>query len=106
MRFLVIANPKHPVPLELAVGLSDAMVGWLTGLQERGKIETKFGYTGVPGGGCILNVDSAEEANSIIMQFPFGPFSEVQVHAVVDPIESVKQYKQLAQAMMPPGGGR
>ncbi|MBI4494794.1 MAG: hypothetical protein HY690_18615 [Chloroflexi bacterium] len=101
MKFLMIANPKHPVPPELAVVLSDAMLGWMTGIKESGKVETLFGYVGVPGGGAILNVESAEEANSIILQFPFGPFSDVQVHAVVDPFESVKQFKQIAQAMIP-----
>ncbi len=105
MRFLVITNPKHPVPPELAVVLSDAMLGWMTKIKESGKLETLFGYTGIPGGGCILNVDSAEEANSIILEFPFGPFSDVQVHVVVDPFESVKQFKQIAQAMIASGAG-
>ncbi len=106
MRFLFTASPKHPVPPEMAVVLSDAMLGWVNQLKQNGKLETLFGYTGVPGGGCILNVESAEEANRIMLQFPFGPFSDVQVTALVDAVESVKYYKKLAEAMIPAGSRR
>lgn len=106
MRFLITVHPKHPVPPELVVVLSDAMLGWTGKLSEGGKGESIWGFAGVAGGMGILNVDSAEELNGIVAQLPFGPFSDVQITTLVDVVESVTRFKQAAQAMIPPGGGR
>lgn len=106
MRFLITVNPKHPVPPEVAVVLSDAMLGWIGRLRESGKSEALWGFAGMAGGMGIYNVDSAEELNGVVAEIPFGPFSDVQVTALVDVVESVTRFKQVAQAMIPPGGGR
>ncbi len=34
-----------------------------------------------------------------MIEFPFGPFAEVEVHAIVDIIESLQRAKQAAEAM-------
>jgi muconolactone delta-isomerase len=48
--------------------------------------------------GGILNVDSLEELDTIMTEFPFGPFSEVKVQALVDLTESLQRGKQAAEA--------
>ena len=106
MRFLVIAKSKHLVPPDMMLGLLDAMIAWNNKYKQNGKMEAIWGTAGMPGGGGILNVNSLEELDAIMVEFPLGPFSETEVIPIVDLVESLQRAKQAAQAMMPGGGGR
>ncbi|MBI2908264.1 MAG: hypothetical protein HYX92_11505 [Chloroflexi bacterium] len=106
MRFLVLVNPKHPVPPEVAVGMSDGVLAWNNKFKESGKLESAWGFAGQMGGMCVLKVDSIEELNAALVSFPPVPFSDVQVIALVDVAEHTKQVKQVALSMVPPGGKR
>ncbi len=99
MKFLIISSPKHPFPPEAVSGLMDAMVAWVNKYTESGKFEATWTLAGQAGGGAIVNVDSLEELDGIMIEFPFGPFAEVEVHAIVDIIESLQRAKQAAEAM-------
>ena len=105
MRFLVISKSKHLAPPEMTLGLLDAMVAWTNKYKQNGKIEAVWATAGVPGGGGILNVNSLEEIDAILAEYPFGPFSDTEVIPIVDLVESLQRAKQAAQAMMPGGGG-
>jgi len=48
------------------------------------KTEQDWAFAGLSGGGAILNVDSHEELDKIMGEFPFGPFSEVTVLPMTD----------------------
>ncbi len=103
MRFLVIAKSNQPLPPEMAMGLVDAMAGWARKHTASGKMEQVWGVAGVQAGGGILKVNSLEEVDAIMAEFPFGPFSDVEVSGLVDIETTLKNAKQAIQAMAPPG---
>lgn len=103
MRFLVATKANQPLPPEMAMGLVDAMAGWARKHTASGKFEQVWGVAGVRGGGGILKVDSLEEVDAIMAEFPFGPFSDVEVYGLVDLETTLKNAKQAIQAMAPPG---
>ena len=103
MRFLVVAKAKTPFPPEMAMGLVDAMSAWARKHTASGKFEQVWGVAGVQAGGGIANVNSLEEMDAIMAEFPFGPFSDVEVSGLVDLESSLKNTKQAIQAMTPPG---
>lgn len=99
MKFLIISHPKQPIPPEIGIQLVDAMVAWVNQHKGSGKIEDVWGFAASGGGGGILNVDSAEELDAIMVGFPFGAFSEVEAYPLVDLHESLQRLKQAMQAM-------
>ncbi len=103
MRFLVVSKAKQPPPPEMVMGLVDAMAGWVRKHTASGKFEQVWATAGVRGGGGILKVDSLEEVDAIMSEFPFGPFSDVEVSGLVDIETTLKNAKQAIQAMAPPG---
>ncbi len=103
MRFLVSSKTKQPPPPEMAMGLMDAMEGWVRKHTASGKIEQVWAFAGIQGGGGILKVNSLEEVDAIMTEFPFGPFSDVEVQGLVDLETSLNNNKQAMQAMAPPG---
>jgi muconolactone delta-isomerase len=82
MKFLIVSNTKHLVPPEVMTSVIDAMKAWLQKYRE--KIEQAWGFAGDQGGGGIINVDSLEELDIIMTEFPMGPFSETKVRGLVD----------------------
>ncbi len=103
MRFLVVTKTNQPLPPEMAMGLTEAMEGWVRKYTASGKFEQVWGVAGAQAGGGILNVNSLEEVDAIMSEFPFGPFSDVEVYGLVDLETSLKNTKQAIQAMAPPG---
>ncbi len=103
MRFLVISKSNQPLPPEMAMGLVDAMAEWARKHTASGKFEQVWGVAGVKAGGAILKVNSLEEVDAIMAEFPFGPFSDVEVYGLVDLETSFKNTKKAMQAMAPPG---
>ncbi len=102
MRFLVIAKSKQPFPPEMAMGLVDAMEGWVRKYTASGQFEQSWGVAGAQAGGGILKVNSLEEVDAIMAEFPFGPFSDVEIYGLVDLETTLKNTKQAIQAMTPP----
>ncbi len=103
MRFLVVSKAKQPPPPEMALGLVDATAEWARKHTASGKMEQVWSVAGAQGGGGILNVNSLEEMDAIMAEFPFGPFSDVEVSGLVDLETSFKNTKKAMQAMAPPG---
>ena len=99
MKFLVISKPKHMVPPELTVPLIDAFEAFLNKYEATGKLESVWSYAGTQGGGGIANVDSMEEMDAMMQEYPFGPFSDVEVYALTDLKTSLQTSKQVAQMM-------
>ncbi len=103
MRFLVVSKASQPLPPEMAMGLVEAMEGWVQKYTASGKFEQSWGVAGAQAGGGILNVNSLEELDAIMVEFPFGPFSDIEISGLVDLETSLKNIKQAIQAMAPPG---
>jgi muconolactone delta-isomerase len=100
MRFLVTSNSEFQVPPELGPGMIDALAAWADKHTQSGKLEMVWSDAGSRGGGGILNVDSLEELDAIMTEFPAGPFSNVEVTPIVDLHESLQRGKQAMEAMM------
>ncbi len=103
MRFLVTTRGNQPLPPEMAIGLVDAMSAWVHKYTASGKFEQVWGFAGARGGGGILKVNSLEEVDAIMAEFPFGQFSDIEVTGLVDIETTLKNVKQAIQAMAPPG---
>ena len=79
-------------------------MAWNKKLIDSGKSEASWGVAGQPIGLGIINVDSFEELDAIIAEFPLGPFGETEILPLVDLTESLQRAKQAAQTML--GGGK
>jgi muconolactone delta-isomerase len=99
MRYLVVTKSKQPFPPEMAAGLLDAMSHWTEQYTAQGKIEQSWGFAGIQGGGGILNVDSPEELDDIMTQFPFAPFSDVEIYGLVDLHDALNRNRRFIAMM-------
>jgi muconolactone delta-isomerase len=89
----------------MALGLIEAMRAWVKRYTEAGKMELSWALAGRPGdGGGILNVDSHEELDRIMNEFPFQFVSTTQVQPLADLTASLDTSVQVIQAMAQ--GGR
>ena len=100
MKFVVISKAKHMVPPEMIIPLLDAFLAWIDKYTESGQFEDGWSFAGMQAGGGILNVDSHEELDAIMAEYPFGPLSEQEIYPVVDLREALQRGKALAQARM------
>jgi muconolactone delta-isomerase len=103
MRFLITGKNKLPMPPEMASAIVDATIAWGKKYTGNGKLEQLWGLAGIAGGGGIVNVGSAEELDTIMTEFPLGPFTDIEVHALVDFIGSMEKLKQVILASAPGG---
>ena len=101
MRFLVVTKSTHPIPPEVFGGLIDAMTAWTR--RYEAKMEQVWAFAGIPGGCGIIIIDSLDELDAIMVEFPFGPFSDIEIYPLVDLGAALQRAKQAAQAMA--GGG-
>lgn len=99
MKYLVLGRNKDMVPPEAAAGILDGASAWAKKYTENGKLEAVWALAGVQGGGEILNVDSNDEVDAIMAEFPLGPFTKMEVFPIVDFNEAMQRAKQAVQAM-------
>jgi muconolactone delta-isomerase len=102
LKFLVVTKSKTPFPPEMAQGLLDAVEGWAKKYTASGKIEQIWNFAGLQGGGGITNVNSLEELDDIMTEFPLGPFSDIEVYGLADFESGMRTLKQAVQSMTPP----
>ncbi len=103
MRFLITGKNKYLMPPEMGPGVVDATIAWAKKYTASGKIEQLWGLAGMSAGGGILNVNSADELDAIMTEFPLGPFTDIEVHPLVDMVGSMERFKQAMQAAAPGG---
>ena len=105
MKFLVISKQKYQIPPEAAVPLIDAFMAYIDKYTASGKLETIWSYAGGQDGGGIANVGSLDELDALLAEYPFRPFSDVEIHPLVDTKGSIQRTKQriLAMAQMSSG---
>lgn len=98
MRFLVISRNVHPMPPEAVPSLIDASIAWKRKYED--KIESIFGFAGTHGGGGIVNVNSHEELDKLMAEYPMLPFADVEIYPLVD-LEGMWQLrKEVAKARL------
>ena len=93
MKFMVISKPRHLAPPEMIIPLLDGFLAWLDKYTENGQLEDSWNFAGTQGGGGIVNVDSHEELDAIMAEYPFGPFSEIEIYPLSDLRESLQRGK-------------
>lgn len=101
MKFLVTTVERSPVPPEIVVGMMDVMAAWAKKYTGNKKMEQIWMFAGRHGGGGIINVDSLDELDAIMAEFPLAAFAEVQIYPLVDFQASIQRAKQAMAAMMP-----
>ncbi len=97
MRFLIISKNKYMTPPELMPSLVDATLAWTRKYEKQ--IEEIWAFAGQQAGGGIAEVESPEELNTIIGEFPLCQFSEMEVYPLVDLVVSLKQQKENLQTI-------
>jgi muconolactone delta-isomerase len=63
------------------------------------KLEQVWGFSGIQGGGGIIRVESLDELDAILSEFPMGPFAEQEIYPLVELGDSLQRVKRAAQAM-------
>ncbi len=101
MRFLITGKNKFPMPPEMAPAIVDATIAWAKKYTGNGKLEQLWGLAGIAGGGGIVNVGSPDELDTIMTEFPLGPFTDIEVHPLTDFAGSMERLKQVMQAAAP-----
>ncbi len=98
MRFLITGKNKFPMPPEIAPALIDASIAWAKKYTGNGKLEQLWGLAGIAGGGGIVNVGSPDELDTVMTEFPLGPFTDIEVYSLTDFTGSLEKLKQVMQA--------
>ena len=100
MRFLVTLNQKYMVPPEVQLGLLDGSIAWAKKYTASKKLEQSWGFVGLPGGGGVLNVNSLEELNQMMVELPLGAVSQTEIRPIMDMEEAINQTKKALVLMV------
>lgn len=105
MKFVILSKQKHMIPPERAIPIIDAFLAYIKKYTESGHFKDVWTFAGRGGGGAVVVVDSLEELDGMVAEYPFGPFSDIEVYPVVDTAESMQRTKAMIQAQMAGMGG-
>lgn len=97
MKFLIISKNKYMTPPEVVPSLIDATSEWAH--KYEGQVEQIWSFAGQKAGGGIANVESLEELNTILAEFPLSSYSETEVYPLVDLVVSFQQQKETLQSV-------
>ena len=98
MRTVVIVRPQFPVPPDQLPTLFDGFADWRE--RYRDSMESFEFFAGGGGGFGVFNVPDEATLNQIMVEYPLLPFSEVEVHPLVDGDTALDQWRQTLQQMM------
>ncbi len=103
MRFLIVSKNKYMTPPEVMPSLIDATLAWAH--KYEGQIEQiwslvgqLWSFAGRQAEEGVANVESLEELNAILAEFPLSSFSETEVYPLVDLVASFQQQKETSQS--------
>ena len=85
MDFPLKTMMRDPMPPEMVAPMFEAPLGWAQKHRASGKLERMWNFAGLQGGGGILNVDSHEELEAIMNEFPPGAVHGDRDHRAVRP---------------------
>jgi len=106
MQFLIITKQSSPPPPEMAVPLMEAMEAWVAQHRASGQLTSVWGFAGIAGGGGVVEARSHEELDAVMVAFPFGPFSTIEVIALSDIDQALAGAKATFQQMLEAMGGK
>lgn len=88
-----ISPPPDQMPM-----LLEAMRQWRG--RWRNKMEVFGFWAGAPGGFGLVNMADETELAQFMMEFPFGPFSNIQVRPFVDGDSALEMLMATTKAML------
>ncbi len=94
MEFLMIAKMRHPVPPDIAPALFDDLIAWSKKYLASKQLLQTWGFAGLYAGGGILQVKSLDELDSVMTEYPFGPFSDIEVYGLTDLVAATERAKK------------
>jgi muconolactone delta-isomerase len=106
MQFLIITKQSSPPPPQMILPLMDAFKAWLAEHRGSGKLKSAWVFSGTPGGGGVLDVDSHEELDQIMKGYPLIAFSSTEVIAISDLDRSIEAGTAAFHHMMEMMGSR
>ena len=104
MRFLIHTKLRQVPPPEMAPALLEGSLEWLRRYKEAGKIEQAWELAGMLGGGGIGNVDSAEELDDLMREWPYQPLVDIEIYPLADLERSWQKALELAKARLGQAG--
>ena len=100
MSFLVHGRVTNQVPPDLAVDLTDAYLGYVKKWKSEGAVDQVWNYVGCLGGCMVVNLESVDELDRMLMEHPFVPFMEVKVEPLVEAEAGSERFKDVFREMM------
>jgi hypothetical protein len=98
MKYLVIVKPRGNVPPAMAPNILKATKAWVNARLADGSLGYFDGFP-VGGGAGVANVDSHEVLMKMLRESPAFPFTETEVHPLVDFNRSVDSAIEMFQKM-------
>jgi hypothetical protein len=96
MRFMIVIRNQHPVALQDMPPLVDGFVSWWDHYRDKW-LAAGF-FPGADGGGGICEVADEVELHKMMQEWPFAPFSRMDIYPLVDMDVSLSQWKALLAA--------
>jgi hypothetical protein len=102
MRALIVSRSKFPVPQADFPGIMQAFAGWRDRYRP---VMEKFEFFVSGGGGCgIVNVPDDATLAQMMMEYPWGPYSENEVHLLIDGDTALGMWQEMLSQLT--GGPR
>ena len=97
MRALIITRQKFPVAQAEFPGIMQAFAAW----RERYKpMMEKFEFFASGNGGCgIVNVPDDQTLARIFMEYPWGSYSENEIHPILDGDIALAMWQEMISQM-------
>ncbi len=102
MRVMVLAHPQFPIPPDQLPTMIQAFSDWW-GRHKGTTFEAAYFFAGGGGGFGIANVADEAALHQVMLEWPFTPFSRLEVRPLVDVETALGQWQAALQAM---GGPR
>jgi hypothetical protein len=97
MRILVISRPQFPFPPEQLPGLIAAFAAWRA--RYRSVMESFDFFAGGGGGFGVVNAPDEVTFNQMMLEYPFGPLSELEIRPVISGDKALAQWEAAIKAM-------
>jgi hypothetical protein len=97
VRVLVLVRSRYPVPPDQFPAMVEGFVAWRD--RYRSIMESFEFFAGSDGGFGVVNAPDEAALNQMMLEFPFGLVSKVDIYPVIDGDVALGQLRQAMQAM-------
>jgi hypothetical protein len=97
MRLLVISRSRFLIPPEQLPALFQAFAAWRE--RYRSVSESFEFFAGGGGGYGVVNVADEATFNQMMLEYPFGPLSDLEIRPVIDGDKALAQWQAALQSM-------